>query len=90
MVAFRQRLVYANHVSREAVLPQPNPHELLVLFDPRGSSSFAVVIFSEGTVRFGRYPFAYLFSDTVFTLLVTGVFAGLILLGVAVGGELHL
>lgn len=48
-----------------------------------------VAIFSEGTIRFGRYPFAYLFSDVLFTLLVTGIFAGLILLGVAVGGEMH-
>lgn len=45
--------------------------------------------FSAGVLTFGKYPFAYLFSDTLFTFVAAGGFAGLILLGAFVGGELH-
>jgi len=46
-------------------------------------------IFAAGVMKFGKYPFAYLFSDILFTFLVVGTFAGVILVGIFVGGELH-
>lgn len=46
-------------------------------------------IFWAGVLKFGKYPFAYLFSDILFTFVVVGTFAGVILVGAFVGGELH-
>jgi hypothetical protein len=51
--------------------------------------AIGVAIFVAGTLKFGRYPFAYLFSDVLFISLVAGIFLGLIVLGVFGGGEMH-
>jgi hypothetical protein len=49
-------------------------------------NALAVAILCAGVFLFGRYPFAYLFSDLVFASLVGGALVSLTLLAALVGG----
>ena len=79
-------VIYSEWVNKQASKGTVNRIHVWLLWT---LVAIGVAIFSVGVLKFGKYPFAYLFSDILFSLLVAGTFGGVILLGAFVGGELH-
>ncbi|HWO00846.1 MAG TPA: hypothetical protein VNS63_16420 [Blastocatellia bacterium] len=77
-------IIYSEWVNKQASKGTVNKIHFWLLWS---LVVIGIAMLSAGVLKFGKYPFAYLFSDTLFAFVAIGVFAGLILIGFFVGGE---